>query len=75
MGVKCQLFPSQKQTLEYDNLSSSSYANTYVVGQPMNIKKYMNIKVDPVTGVYQFSDMNGDGKLDTNDRQKVAEIG
>ncbi len=66
----------KSKLLEYDNLSSSSYANTYVVGQPMNIKKVYEYKgVDPVTGVYQFSDMNGDGKLDTNDRQKVAEIG
>ncbi|MFT3919625.1 SusC/RagA family TonB-linked outer membrane protein [Cloacibacterium sp.] len=66
----------KSKLLEYYNLSSSSYANTYVVGQPMNIKKVYEYKgVDPVTGVYQFSDMNGDGKLDTNDRQKVAEIG
>lgn len=66
----------KSKLLEYDNLSSSSYANTYVVGQPMNIKKVYEYKgVDPITGVYQFSDMNGDGKLDTNDRQKVAEIG
>lgn len=66
----------KSKLLSYDNISSSSYASTYVVGEPMNIKKVYEFKgVDPTTGVYQFSDLNGDSKLDSNDRQKVVEIG
>lgn len=68
-------FPKTK-LLAFDNLAGSSYSNTYVVGKSMNIKKVYEFKgVDPATGVYQFSDMNGDGKLDSNDRQKIVDIG
>ncbi|MCL1689428.1 SusC/RagA family TonB-linked outer membrane protein [Elizabethkingia anophelis] len=62
--------------LAYDNIESSAYANTYVVGKSMNIRKVYELKgVNPVTGVYEFTDFNGDGKIDSNDRGKWVDIG
>lgn len=46
-----------------------TYANTFVVGEPLDIfKAYRYLGVDPITGVYQFEDINGDGQLNINDR-------
>jgi hypothetical protein len=55
--------PSNK-LIAYPTLEESSYANTYVIGQPLYIKKlYHNTGVDPKTGVYSFEDVNKDGSL------------
>jgi TonB-linked SusC/RagA family outer membrane protein len=48
----------------FNRLSSSSYANTYVAGQPLNIVRgYDFTGVDPQTGIAQFADINKDGYL------------
>jgi TonB-dependent starch-binding outer membrane protein SusC len=50
---------------KFENLSSSAYANSYVIGQPSNIiKTYSSNGVNPITGLYEFIDK--DGKI-TND--------
>ncbi len=63
--------PSSK-LLAFDGLSTSAYASRYVIGQPLGIAKtYQFTGVDPVTGVYTFSDRNSDGQLSSLDRDRV----
>lgn len=56
-------FPKNK-LLEFPNLEGSTFANNYVVGKSLSIKKLYNLEgVDPITGLYKFTDYNNDGKL------------
>ena len=62
--------------LRFDNLSSSSYANTYVISQPLTIaKRYAYLGIDSV-GNYRFQDANRDGHISApNDQQTVVNTG
>lgn len=54
--------------VSYPNLVGSSYANMYVIGQPLSIKKlYHYTGIDPNTGIYTFQDVNKDGKITSPD--------
>lgn len=62
------LSTSKNKLISYPDLSVSSYANTYVVGQSLNvIYRYDFLGVDPATGIYQFRDVNNDGLLNSGD--------
>ncbi|MET3536813.1 MULTISPECIES: SusC/RagA family TonB-linked outer membrane protein [Chryseobacterium] len=75
-SVAANLTVPRTKLLEFENIESTSYATMYEVGRSMNIKKVYELKgVNPDTGVYEFSDLNGDGKIDLNDRIKVVDIG
>jgi len=51
--------PSNK-LLAFPGLSTSSYKNAFVVGQPINvIKVFKSLGVNPQTGVYQFTAADG----------------
>lgn len=66
-----------KNTLiTYPDLEKSSYANSYVVGQSLFIKKsYHALGVDPATGLYTFEDYNKDGKITSpEDQQYVVDL-
>ncbi len=66
----------QNKLISFPNLEASTYASTLVIGKSMTLKKmYHYLGVDPLTGVYQFEDVNNDGKLDVNDRTVVKELG
>ena len=53
-----------------------AYTNIYVVGQSLDIRKlYHYTGVNPTTGIYQFTDVNGDGVFDSNDRQSAKYTG
>ena len=68
-------FPSST-LLEFPNIETSSYANTYEVGKSLNIRKvYEYAGIDKATGIYQFTDFNGDGKITVDDRKKTADFG
>ncbi|MBV8326694.1 SusC/RagA family TonB-linked outer membrane protein [Chryseobacterium sp.] len=69
-------FPKNK-LLSFPGLAGSSYANTYVIGQPVtSVKVYQYEGIDPETGLYRFKDFNGDGKISApDDRQAVENIG
>lgn len=69
-------FPKNK-LLSFPGLEGSTYANTYVIGQPISIVKVYQFEgVNPATGLYQFKDFDGDGKISSpNDRQVVENIG
>jgi len=64
-------FPTNK-LVSFPGLEGSTYANTYVTGYPTSIKKVYNYEgIDPETGLYIFTDYNGDGKISSPDDKKV----
>lgn len=67
---------SRNTLLEFPNLASSTYKNTYRIGQPLGIiLGYHYTGLDPVTGIYQFQDYNNDGKLSApDDRQTIIDL-
>lgn len=67
----------QSKLLEFPNLEGSTYANQYVLGYPMSlVKVYQFEGVNPATGLYQFTDFDGDGKINSpNDNKVIERIG
>ncbi|HMR92711.1 MAG TPA: SusC/RagA family TonB-linked outer membrane protein, partial [Chitinophagaceae bacterium] len=67
--------PSNK-LVAFDDLPYSSYANVYVVGQPLSIVKRLGFDgVDPMTGAYTFIDYDKDGQVSPpQDEQKVINV-
>lgn len=65
----------RNKLVAFPNLENSTYATQYVIGEPLGIKKlYHVIGVDPETGIYQFEDYNGDGKISApEDRQYIVD--
>ncbi|MCF6404384.1 SusC/RagA family TonB-linked outer membrane protein [Chitinophaga filiformis] len=61
---------------KFHDLSVSSYANAYVLGQSLNIVRgYHFTGVDPQTGLAQFEDINHDGRLSSlNDFVTIANM-
>lgn len=58
----------RNKLLAFPNLDASTYRNSYVIGQPITIKKLFRFTgVNPVTGLYEFQDVNGDGKITPQD--------
>ncbi|MES2329948.1 MAG: SusC/RagA family TonB-linked outer membrane protein [Bacteroidota bacterium] len=46
--------------VDYPGLASSSYANNYIIGKPLNLNGLFHfLGVDPSTGKYLFADING----------------
>ncbi|WP_433811446.1 SusC/RagA family TonB-linked outer membrane protein [Flavobacterium johnsoniae] len=63
---------AENKLLAFPNLESSSYSQQYRVGQPLNIKLlYKFSSVDSQTGLYQFEDLNNDGKISFPDDQQI----
>lgn len=60
----------------FPNLESSTYNQTYRIGEPLNIKLlYNNLGVDLQTGVYRYQDVNNDGKISSpEDQQTIADL-
>ncbi|TDE29293.1 SusC/RagA family TonB-linked outer membrane protein [Flavobacterium ranwuense] len=67
---------NRNKLISYPGLESSTYVNTYVVGQPINsIKLYHYTGMNPTTGVYEFEDVNGDGTITSmGDRKTIADL-
>jgi TonB-dependent starch-binding outer membrane protein SusC len=67
---------SRTRLLEFPNLQGSTYANTLVIGEPLNIKKvYHYTGVDLQTGIYTFEDVNGDGLLTAvEDKKTISDL-
>ncbi len=66
----------KNKLISFPLLEASSYANRYVVGEPLTIsKKYQYVDIDPTTGIHRFSDMNGDGVISQADQQQVSRMG
>ena len=66
----------RNKLVSFPGLEASSYSNTYVVGQPLTItKRYHMMGIDPVTGVYQYEDVNNDGQLSSaHDRTAIRNL-
>ena len=64
----------RNKLVSFPSLELSSYANAYVVGKSLSIKKvYHYLGVDPATGIYLFEDINHDGAITENDRQATVQ--
>lgn len=68
-------FP-KNELVEFPDLEGSTYANTYVIGKSLNIKKlYHNLGVNPETGIYEFEDYNNDGVISSgNDKKFIIDF-
>ena len=63
----------RNKLLEFPGLASSSYASTYIVGQPVSARmKYHLLGVDPATGLYQFEDADRSGTINSADRISIV---
>jgi len=66
----------RNKLIDFPNLKESTYANRYVVGLPITIQKVYNYTgINKETGIYEFEDVNGDGKIDVNDRETAVNVG
>ncbi len=62
----------KNELLEFPNLTSSTYANSYVIGQPITIVRVLHFTgVDSETGIYTFEDYNGDGQISAPEDRKA----
>lgn len=65
----------QNKLLSFPNLDTSTYANSFVVGQSTTLLKlYHYTGIDPVTGLYTVEDVNKDGIINTLDRTVIREL-
>ncbi|RKR79962.1 TonB-linked SusC/RagA family outer membrane protein [Mucilaginibacter gracilis] len=59
---------ARTELLEFPDFTKSAYADTYVIGQPLNIVRgYDFTRVNPQTGVPEFRDLNNSGGIDDPD--------
>ena len=59
---------ARNKLVSFPGLETSSFANTYWVGKPINARiGYHYLGIDPTTGVYQFEDVNRDNRINTLD--------
>lgn len=67
---------TRNKLLEFPGLENSTYSQQYRIGKPLNILMlYHYTGIDPETGIYQFEDVNNDGKITfPDDRQMVADL-
>lgn len=65
----------RNKLIRFDGLSSSSYANSYVTGQSLNISKRFGFNgVNPATGAYSFIDYDNNNQLGSpQDEQKIVD--
>lgn len=67
-------FPKNK-LIDFPNLKESTYANQYEVNKPITIRKvYHLLGVNTETGLYEFEDVNNDGKIDIEDRKTIVNV-
>ncbi len=67
---------NKNELLSFPNLESSTFANQFEIGQPLNIRKvYQYTGINPDTGAYTFADLNNDGQIDAvGDRQHTVDL-
>lgn len=67
---------SRNKLLRFPGLEGSTYSEKYRLNAPLNITLlYEYTGIDPTTGLYQFRDINNDGKISfPDDKQIVADL-
>lgn len=55
----------QNKLLSFDGLDRSTYANTYVVGQPLSVVQNYHFTGFNESGIAQFQDLDGSGTITT----------
>jgi len=64
----------RNKLLAYPDIENSTYANTYVVGKSLSVRRvYEYIGLDE-NGLYQLNDLNGDGRYNIDDRWIHMEV-
>lgn len=64
----------RNKLVAFPGLEGSTYANRYVIGQPVSIVKLYNFEgIDPQTGLYRLTDQNGDGTITAPDDNTITE--
>jgi TonB-linked SusC/RagA family outer membrane protein len=64
---------SKNKLIRFPGLSTSSYSQQYRIGMPLNIKLLYQYKgINPQTGVYEFFDLNNDGRISNPEDRQVA---
>ncbi|MBZ9629797.1 SusC/RagA family TonB-linked outer membrane protein [Salegentibacter sp. LM13S] len=59
----------RNELISYPDIEQSSYANTYRIGEPLNISLLYQYKgINSETGFYNVTDVNEDGRFDYQDR-------
>src|SRR3546814_1690989 len=62
--------------VKFPNIESSTYANTYIVGESIYIKQlFESTGVDPQTGLYTFRDFDANELITDEDRKNPVFIG
>src|SRR5690606_21047376 len=66
----------RNKLIAFPGLDGSTYRNRLVIGEPLNIQKVYNLTgVNPETGLYEFTDVNGDGIISSaEDRQTLVDL-
>jgi len=66
----------KNKLLEFPNLDQSTYQNSYVIGEPITIRKvYHVLGVNPETGIFEFEDYNNDGVISApDDKQMIVDM-
>ncbi|MGV0995346.1 SusC/RagA family TonB-linked outer membrane protein [Empedobacter falsenii] len=66
----------KNRLVAFEGLENTSYANMYVIGKSLNSKKMYHLQgINPTTGLYEFTDYNGDGKITAiEDKQQVVSL-
>lgn len=68
-------FPKNK-LVAFQHIDQSNYQHYYNTGMSLDmLQGYHFLRVDPETGIYQFEDMNGDGRVFLEDRKYGKELG
>lgn len=67
---------ARNKLVDFPGLESSTYANTYIIGQSLNIARlYHYTGLNNQTGTYQVQDYDGDGVITAaNDKQVIADL-
>jgi TonB-linked SusC/RagA family outer membrane protein len=64
LDINFNVGANRNKLLAYPNLTTSPYANTYFIGQPLNLARLLHFTgLDPQTGQYTYFDKNKDGVI------------
>jgi TonB-linked SusC/RagA family outer membrane protein len=65
----------QSKLLSFPGLDVSPFARDLIVGHSINtLRGYRNLGVDKTTGLYQFQDLNHDGRISDSDRTILGKL-